>query len=121
MIVCQSACADLRSGEAANVLRMHPIMNSFFWPWRFSRGDSVLQICDSQIDLGAFQFAQRFAPDVVETQRARYRSVGLLGKSDILARIAHIRLIQDWTYLMRQRLINAASSHHVATEKKAHD
>src|SRR5438046_9049198 len=121
MIVCQSACADLCGGEAANVLGVHPIMNPFFRPWRSSRGDSGLQICDSQINLGAFQFAERIAPDVVETQRARYRSVGLLGKSDILARIAHIRLIQDWTHRMWQRLINAASSHHLAAQKKAQE
>src|SRR5206468_11884998 len=98
MIVCQSACADLCGGEAANVLGVHPIMNPFFRPWRFSRRDGDLQVYDSQIDPGAFQFAQRIAPDVIDAQWARYRSIGLLGKSDILARIAHMRLVQDWTY-----------------------
>src|SRR5205814_6648330 len=119
MIVRQSACADFCRREAADVPRVHTIMNSFFRPWRFSRGNRGLKVCDSQIDLGAVQFAQRIAPDVIDAQWARYRSAGFLSKSDILARIAHMRLVQDWIYRMRQRLINAASGHHVATEKEA--
>src|SRR5881394_1141645 len=121
MIVRQSACVDFCRPEAAKVLRVHAVMNSFYRPGRFSRGNGGLQICDSQIDPGAFQFAQRIAPDVIGAQWARYRSVGFLSKSDILARIAHMRLVQDWIYRMRQRLINAASGHHVATKKEAHE
>src|SRR5438034_7792679 len=44
--------------------------------------------------------------------------MGLLGKMHILARIAHIRFVQNRIHRMRQRLINAAAGHHVAAEKK---
>ena len=93
MIVRQSTCADFCRREAADVLRVHTIMNSLFRPWRFSRGNRGFKVCDSQINPGAFQFAQRIAPDVVGTQWAGYQSIGFLGKSDILSRIAHIRFV----------------------------
>jgi hypothetical protein len=46
--------------------------------------------------------------------------VSFLGKSDVLPRIAHIRFVQNRVHMMRERLIDAASGHHVAAEKKAH-
>src|ERR1700745_1490327 len=92
MIVRQSACADFRRREAAYVLRVHAIMNSFFRPWRLSRGNGGFLIRDSQTNPDAVQFAQRIAPDVIDAQWARYRSVGFLSQSDILTGITHIRL-----------------------------
>jgi hypothetical protein len=47
--------------------------------------------------------------------------VGVDGKLNVIARIAHIRFVQNRIYSMRQRLINPAASHHVAAKKKAHE
>src|SRR5207244_12863141 len=120
VIVRQSACADMRGRETTNVLGVHPIMNPFAGPWRFSQRNGGLQVWDSKIDFGPFQFLQRIAPDVIERERARYRSVGFLRKMDILARIAHIGFVQNRINGMRQRLINSSPRHYVATEKQAH-
>jgi len=79
----------------------------------FQPSDGSFQVYNSQIEATALQFLQRVPPDVIGAQRAWYRSCGFLSKSDILTRIAHIRLIEDWTYGMRQRLINAASGHYI--------
>ena len=111
----------MSSGQTANILRMHAIMNSFAGPWRFSRGDGGLQVYDSKVDLCSLQFLQSITPDIINSQWTPYGSVRFLGKMDILTRVAHIRFVQNRINGMRQRLINAAPRHHVAAEKKAHD
>src|SRR6266496_5182543 len=118
MIVCQSACADASGREAANILRVHTVMNSFAGPRCFGRGDGSLEIDKSEIHLCVLQFSQRIAPDVIEAQWSRYRSVSFLRKIDILTRITHVRLVQNRIHRMRQRLINSAPGHDVAAEKK---
>jgi len=93
VIVCQRARIDARSGQATNVLWVHPIIDTFVGPRRFSRGDGGLQVYDSKIDLGMIQFCQRITPDVIEAQWAWYRSMRSLGKSDVIARVANTRFV----------------------------
>src|SRR5215472_5656397 len=50
MIVRQSASVDACSGQAANVLGVHAIMNSFVRPRRFSRCNGGLEVYDAKID-----------------------------------------------------------------------
>ena len=96
-------------------------MDSFAGPWRFRPGDRGLKVYDSQIDSRIFKYWKSIAPDVIEAERTRYWAVSFLRKSDILARIAHIRFVQNRIKWMRQRLINAAPGHHIAAEKEPHD
>src|SRR5438034_10354368 len=77
-------------------------MDPFVRPCRFSRGDCSLKVYDSKIDCGAVKFLQRIAPDVIEWQWARYRAVGILCQSDVIARIAHIRFVQNGIHWMRR-------------------
>jgi len=96
-------------------------MDPFVGPCRFSRGDRSLKVYDSKIDCGAVKFLQRIAPDVVKWQWTWYRAVGILCQSNVIARIAHIRFVQNWIHRMRQRLVNAAPGHYIAAEKQAHE
>ncbi len=121
MIIGQAARADASGDEAADVGRVHPIMDPFVGPWRFGRGDGGLQVCNSKINRSALELHQRMAPDVIETERPRYWSVRFLCKRDVLARVAHVRFVQMRVHRVGQGLINAAAGHHIAAEKKAHD
>jgi hypothetical protein len=57
----------------------------------------------------------------MKRQRPSYRSVSFLGESDVLTCIAHVQFAQNGIHGMRQRLIDSASRHYVAAQKKAHD
>ena len=119
MVVRQRATADADSGEAIDVLRMHPVVNCFSGPVRLRRGDGRFQIHDPQIDAGIFQFLNRVTPNVVEAHRPRDRAVRILGKADIFARVANVWFVQGRIHRVRQRLVDAAPCHHIAGEKQA--
>ena len=52
-------------------------------------------------DLGAFEFLQCLAPNVIEGHRSLDRAMRFFGQIDIFARIAHVRLVQNWIHRMR--------------------
>ena len=94
-------------------------MNCFVRPVCVGGRDSCLQIHDSQIDAGIFQFLERVTPNVVEAHRPRDRAVRILGKADIFARVANVWFVQGRIHRVRQRLVDAAPCHHIAGEKQA--
>src|SRR6266487_5595727 len=78
VVVCKGASRYSRGGETTNVLWMHAIVNFFPRPRSLRRCDGGLQVYDSKVDLGALQFLQRVAPDVIEGQWPRYGTVRFL-------------------------------------------
>ena len=94
-------------------------MNFLIGPGCFLTCDGRFQVYDSEIDRSPFQFLQGVAPDVIEAHRPRNWAVGFLGKSDVFARVANVRFVQNRIDRMRQRLIDAAPGHDIAAEKQA--
>jgi hypothetical protein len=117
VIVRERAHINACGREARDVLEMHPVVNAFARPIGVAGRDTRFEVDDSGVRRYSVQFRERVTPDVGGIDRPPNWAIDLLGEIDVVARVAHRRLMQIWRVWMPQNLIDSSPRHHVAAEE----
>jgi hypothetical protein len=117
VVVGENAAVDAGLGDRANVGRVHLVVDALRLRLRALR-DSRLEIDDAGIRSPALEHGQGIAPDVGEGERPRDRAVGALGEPHVVVRRLDVALVEPGVARMREHLIDAPPSHHVAREEQ---
>ena len=120
VVVGQDGHVDAGGGQASDVGRMGPVMNSLAGPGVLAGGDRRLQVHDpgGGPRAGVIEDLQGVAPRILEADRGRDRPVLALRQLDVSACVLHVRLVERRGDRVREDLVEAAADHHVAGQEE---
>src|SRR5439155_10854570 len=104
-------------GEAADVGRMHPVIDALVDPVVAACHGSF-EVDDSGVGPSAGELVERVAPDVGVGYATWNRAVGALGEPHVVDRIAQVTLMDARLGWLSQNLIDSAARHHVAAKEQ---
>jgi len=118
VVVRQRAGIGPGRGQARNVTRTHPVVNSLARREAAAPGDAGLQVDHPDIRRGILQDRQRVAPGPGKACRPRDPAMGPLRQADVRPRIGGVSLPQFRIARVRQNLVHAAASHHITAQEQ---
>ena len=118
VVVRQRAGIGPGRGQARNVTRTHPVVNSLARREVAAPGDAGLQVDHPDIRRGSLQDRQRIPPGPGKARRPRDPAMGPLRQADVRPRITGVSLPQFRIARVRQNLVHAAASHHVTAQEQ---
>ena len=112
MVVGENAAVEARRGQAADIFRIHPVVDALRRPGFAAGRHAGLQIYDAHIRRQ--QRGQRVAPHVAKCYRLRKRVGGR--QFDVVPGVAQVAFENRRASWVGQDLVNAASRHHIAAQ-----
>jgi hypothetical protein len=117
VVVRQRAAVGSRRGEAADVRRMHAVVDALVHPVIAAR-DRGLQVDDSGVRFRAREFGERIAPDIRIVDPARNGAARALREAHVVDRVVEIAFVDARIARMAQDLVDPAPGHHVAAKEE---
>ncbi len=120
VVVRQRARAGPGRGHAGKVTRAHPVVNGPARREGAAAGDARLQVDHPHIGGEIIEYPQGIPPGPGEAGRPRNRATGPLRQADVRPRVARVPLPQFQVPRVRENLVDAAASHHIAAQEHGH-
>ena len=118
VVVRQRAGIGPDRGQARNITRTHPVVNSLARREVPAPGDAGLQVDHPDIRRGILQHRQGIPPGPGKARRPRDPAMGPLRQADVRPRIGGVSLPQFRIARVRQNLVHAAASHHITAQEQ---
>jgi hypothetical protein len=116
MVVGKDAAIDTRCREASDVARVHAVVDAFC-DVVITRRDAGFEIDEANVRCMAAQIIERIAPDVGYVARPRDRTVGALGKGDVVEGRFDKGLVQPRIGRVGEDLVDTPSGHNVSAQE----